>query len=103
MSRLSIATVGIFPHKPLDTSLVFNSMYHNLHGIMAGVASIVIAIGFIGQGFQTNDKQPFICFYMAGTSTVFPLFILNYQGAYSTGYVSSETWLGLDETPYYFG
>jgi hypothetical membrane protein len=80
---LAMATVGIFPHKPLDTSLVFNSMYHNLHGIMASVADIVITIGFILQGFRTNGKQRFICFFMAGISTIFPLYIHsfpNYQG-----------------------
>ena len=34
---LAMSIVGLFPHKPLDASLNFNSLYHNLHGIIAAL------------------------------------------------------------------
>ena len=80
---LTMAIVGLFPLKPIDTSLVFNSTYHNLHGIIASVAGTVITVGFIWQGFLTNGRQRIFCFYMAVVAIVFPILMLaipSYQG-----------------------
>jgi hypothetical membrane protein len=80
---LAMTVVGIFPHKPLDSSLSFNVLYHNLHGITASVAGTLITIGFIWQGIRTNGIQRIICFYLAGVALIFPLLMLrfpDYQG-----------------------
>ncbi len=80
---MAMAIVGTFPHKPIDTSLNFNSTFHNIHGIIASVSGTVITVGFIWQGFRTNGKQRMVCFYMAMVAIVFPITMLNipnYQG-----------------------
>ena len=80
---VSMVVVGIFPHKPIDASMNFNSTFHTLHGIIASVAGIFITIGFIWQGFRTNGRQRVICFYMAAVAILFPILMLtipNYQG-----------------------
>ena len=80
---LAMAIVGIFPHKPLDSSQSFNAMYHNLHGIMASIAGTAITVGLIWQGFRTHGRQRFICFYMAMIAIIFPILMLSipsYQG-----------------------
>jgi hypothetical membrane protein len=74
---VAMAIVGMFPHKPLDTSLNFNSTCHNIHGIIASVAGTVITVGFIWQGFQTSGRQRIVCFYMAVVAIVFPILMLN--------------------------
>ena len=73
----AMAIVGIFPHKPLDTSINYNPTYHNLHGVIAGIAGTVITIGFIWQGFRTIGKQRIVCLYMAFTAIIFPVFMLS--------------------------
>lgn len=75
---LAMAIVGIFPHKPIDISLDFNSTFHDLHAIMASIAGTVITIGFIWQGFRTSGRQRIICFYMALVAIIFPVFMLVY-------------------------
>lgn len=80
---LAMAIVGIFPHKPIDTSLIYNATYHSLHGIIASIASTVITVGFIWQGFRTDGRQRIICYYMALVAIVFPILMLSipsYQG-----------------------
>ena len=80
---VAMAIVGIFPHRPIDTSLNFNSTYHNLHGIMASFAGTVITAGFIWQGFLGSGREKIICFYMAAVAILFPILMLsspNYQG-----------------------
>ena len=80
---LTMAIVGMLPHKPIDPSLRFNSTYHNLHGIIASIAGTVITAGFIWQGVLTKGRQRIICFYMAGVAILFPILMLsspNYQG-----------------------
>ena len=80
---LAMVIVGIFPHKPLDASQSFNTMYHNLHGIVASIAGTAITVGFIWQGFRTQGKQRIVCFYMALIATTLPILMLsipNYKG-----------------------
>ena len=80
---LAMAIVGIFPHKPLDSSQSFNAMYHNLHGIIANIAGTAITVGFTWQGFRTHGRQRIICFYMAIIAIIFPILMLSipsYQG-----------------------
>jgi len=80
---LAMSIVGLFPNKPLDSSLSFNSTYHNLHGIIAILAGTAITVGFIWHGFITKGKQRIICFYLAGVSLGFPILMLSfpkYQG-----------------------
>jgi len=93
----AMAVAGIFPHKPIDTSLNFNSTYHNIHGIIASVAGTVITIGFIWQGFRTNGRQRIVCFYMAVVAIVFPILMLNipsFQGVIQRGmYLQILGWL----------
>jgi len=74
---LSMAIVGVFPHKPLDSSQGFNAMFHNLHGIVASIAGTAITGGFIWQGFRTHGRQRIICFYMAMIATIFPILMLS--------------------------
>ena len=73
----AMAVAGMFPHKPLDTSLNFNATFHTMHGVIASVAGTVITVGFIWQGFRNNGGQRIVCFYMAAVSIVFPLLMLN--------------------------
>jgi hypothetical protein len=76
---LTMAIVGFFPHKPLDTSLAYNPTIHSIHGIIASMAGTVITVGFIWQGFRTTKKKErILCFYMASVSIVFPLLMLSY-------------------------
>ena len=80
---LAMVLLGLFPHKPIDTSLAFNSTFHNLHGVIATVAGTAITVGFIWQGFLMKGKHRILCFYLAAVSLVFPLLMLtfpNYQG-----------------------
>lgn len=73
----AMVIAGLFPHKPLDTSVGFNSAIHNIHGIIASFAGTVITVGFIWQGFRNNGSQRIICFYLAAVAIVFPLLMLN--------------------------
>lgn len=80
---LSMALVGIFPHKPIDATINYNALYHDLHGINASIAGTLMTIGLLWQGFVMNGLHRIICFYMAGVSIIFPIFMLsfpNYQG-----------------------
>lgn len=80
---IAMAVVGVFPHKPLDASLAYNSTYHYLHGIIASIAGTLITVGFIWQGFRKEKKHKIICFYMALVAIVFPVLMLafpKYQG-----------------------
>ena len=80
---LLMVIVGFFPHKPINPSLNFNEMYHNLHGIFASIAGTLLTVGLIWQGFRTNKVQRAICFYMAAVCLIFPVLMLsfpNYQG-----------------------
>ena len=80
---LAMAIVGIFPHKPLDTTINYNSTFHDIHGIMASIAGTVITIGFIWQGFRNKGSQRMVCFYLAAVAIVFPLLMLkipDFQG-----------------------
>ena len=74
---LAMAIVGIFPHKPLDASQSFNTMYHNLHGIVASIAGTAITVGLIWQGFRTYGRHRLICFYIALIATVLPILMLS--------------------------
>ncbi len=74
---IAMTIVGMFPHKPIDTSLNFNSTFHNIHGIIASIAGTAITVGFIWQGFRTNGRQRVVCFYMAIVAVVFPILMLN--------------------------
>ncbi len=79
----AMAIAGIFPHKPLDASLKFNTTVHAIHGVMASVAGTVITVGFIWQGMRNNGRQRYVCFYMAAAAILFPLLMLSapgYQG-----------------------
>lgn len=73
----AMAIVGMFPHKPLDTTLNFNSTFHNIHGIIASFAGTVITVGFIWQGFRNNGRYRIVYFYLAAVATVFPILMLN--------------------------
>ena len=77
----AMAVVGIFPHKPLDPSLAYNSNFHHLHGIMASIAGTLITINF----------------YMALIAIAFPLLMLfftNYQGIIQRAmYLQIFVWL----------
>lgn len=75
---VAMAIVGFFPHKPLDTTLEYNSTFHNIHGVIASVAGTVITIGFIWQGFRHNGGQRIICFYLAVVAIVFPILMINF-------------------------
>jgi hypothetical protein len=72
-----MAVVGLFPHKPVDAALSYNSTLHNIHGILAGVAGTFLTIGFIWQGFLVRGRQRLVCFYMAAVAIVFPVLMLN--------------------------
>ena len=74
---LAMAIVGVFPHKPLDSSQSFNIMHHNLHGIVVSIAGTAITVGFIWQGFRTHGRQRIICFYLAMIATIFPILMLS--------------------------
>lgn len=74
---VAMAIVGLFPHKPLDTTINFNSTFHDIHGIIASVAGTVITVGFIWQGLRNNGCQRMVCFYLAAVAIVFPLLMLN--------------------------
>lgn len=75
---------GIFPHKPIDTSISFNHTFHRLHSLPATLAGISISIGFVWQGFLSSSMtQKAICFYLAIACFVFPMLMLTmseYQG-----------------------
>ena len=73
---VAMAVVGIFPHKPIDTSLIYNPTYHNIHGVIASAAGTVITIGFIWQGFRAHGRRRIVCFYLALVAIVFPLIML---------------------------
>lgn len=75
---LVMAIVGMFPHKPLDTTLIYNSTLHTIHGILASVAGTVICIGFIWQGFRNDGWQRMVCFYLAVVAIVFPILMLSF-------------------------
>jgi hypothetical protein len=75
---VTMANVGLFPHKPIDAALNYSSTLHNLHGILASVAGTFITIGFIWQGFLARGKQRMVCFYMALVAIVFPILMLNF-------------------------
>lgn len=96
---LAMAIVGVFPHKPVDSSQSFNAIYHNLHGILASIAGTAITVGFIWQGFRTHGRQRIICFYMALIATIFPILMLsipNYKGIIQrVMYVNILAWLWL--------
>ena len=74
---VAMAIVGIFPHKPLATTLEFNTTIHNIHGAIASIAGTVITVGFIWQGFRNVEGQRIVCFYLAAVAIVFPLLMLN--------------------------
>jgi hypothetical membrane protein len=59
---LAMALVGVFAHKPIDSTLAYNATYHNVHGIIASVAGTALTIGFMWQGFRMQKKQKIICF-----------------------------------------
>lgn len=94
---LLMAVVGVFPHKPLNHFLNFNQMYHNLHGIIAGVAGTIITIGFIWQGLRNKRFSRIVCLYLAGVCFLFPILMLffpSYQGIIQRGmYVQVFTWM----------
>ena len=75
---LFIAVAGVFPHKPLDVSLAYNSTFHALHGIMASISGTAITVGFIWQAFRTRQSQRIICLYMAMVAVLFPVFMISY-------------------------
>ena len=75
---VTMAIVGLFPHKPIDVTLSYNSTLHNLHGILASVAGTFITIGFIWQGILARSRQRIVCFYMAIVAIVFPILMLNF-------------------------
>lgn len=74
----AMAVVGLFPHKPLNADLHFNSTIHDIHGIIAGVAGTVITVGFIWQGIRNTGRQRVVCFYLAFVAVVFPVLMLNF-------------------------
>jgi hypothetical membrane protein len=96
---LAMAIVGIFPHKPLDASRSFNTLYHNLHGIVASIAGTAITVGLIWQGFRTYGRQRLICFYIALIATVLPILMLSipsYKGIIQrVMYLHIFSWLWL--------
>jgi len=75
---------GIFPHKPIDTSISYNHTFHSLHSLSATLAGISISIGFIWQGFLSLTRnQKIMYFYLATACFVFPMLMLSmseYQG-----------------------
>jgi hypothetical membrane protein len=75
---------GIFPHKPIDTSISYNHTFHSLHSLSATLAGISISIGFIWQGFLSlTGVRKILCFYLATACFVFPMLMLaatEYQG-----------------------
>jgi len=79
-----MAVVGLFPHRPLDPSLEYNQLFHDLHGIMASVAGTSLTIGFIWKGFlERNLRERIICFYLALVAIFYPILMLSfpdYQG-----------------------
>ena len=80
---LAMAVVGVFPHKPIDSSVAYNATFHGLHGIIASVAGTALTIGFIWQGLRMKGGQKLMCFYMAVVALGFPLLMLafpQYQG-----------------------
>lgn len=75
---VTMASVGVFPHKPIDAALGYNATHHNIHGILASVAGTFITIGFIWQGFLARGRQRIVCFYMATVALVLPILMLNF-------------------------
>ena len=75
---LAMAVVGLFPHRPLDMSISFNSTYHAIHGIIATIAGTAITVGFIWNGFRTNTRKKIVCFYMALVATIFPVLMVSF-------------------------
>lgn len=75
---VAMAIVGIFPHKPIDAGLDYNSTFHSLHGMLASVAGTSITIGFIWQGILFRGSQKMVCFYLAAVALVFPLLMLKF-------------------------
>ena len=73
---LLMGVVGLFPHKPLDRTLAFSVMLHQLHGIIAGLAGLSVTVGFIWRSLLSEKRHRIVCFYMAGVSTVFPVLML---------------------------
>lgn len=74
---LFMITAGIFPHKPIDTTLQYNAAFHGLHGASATFAGISITSGFIWQGVLTRDKASrILCFYLATICFAFPMLML---------------------------
>ena len=79
-----MAMAGIFPHRPIDSSIAYNHTSHSLHSLSATLAGISISMGFIWQGFLSLSKtQKLICFYLAIACFVFPMLMLlmsDYKG-----------------------
>ena len=93
-----MAMAGIFPHKPVGSSISYNHLFHSLHSISATLAGISISIGFVWQGLLSlNKKQKVICFYLAVACFIFPMLMLSmtdYQGIIQRiMYLQIFTWL----------
>jgi hypothetical membrane protein len=93
-----MAMAGIFPHKPIDSSIPYSHASHGLHSLSATLAGISISMGFIWQGFLSLTRtQKAICFYLAIACFVFPMLMLsmrNYQGILQRSmYLQIFAWL----------
>ena len=70
---------GLFPHKPLDPAVSFNTTIHSTHATLAAAAGVAITAGFIWQGvLSLATRQKLICFYLAIVCVVFPILMLQY-------------------------
>jgi hypothetical membrane protein len=78
---LFMATAAIFPHKPIDANIQFNSTFHSLHSASATLAGISITAGFVWQGLLAEHKTAkILCFYLALVCFAFPLLMLAQPG-----------------------
>lgn len=79
-----MASAGIFPHKPVDPALDYNSTFHALHSASATLAGISLTAGFVWQGILSRSAiSKAVCFYLAAACLAFPLLMLarpEYQG-----------------------
>lgn len=70
---------GLFPHMPIDPSLPFDPVKHEVHGMMAIAAGISIAAGMLWQTFVAPGRsQRLAAGAVAVASVLMPWLMLSY-------------------------
>ena len=78
---LFIALAGMFPHKPINNEVPFNTLIHSAHSILATISGISLTVGFIWQGVLIrNMRVRFLLFFLAVVCVVFPVLMVLYPG-----------------------